>query len=301
MSVDDILNEEARILAAERRFGTQGAGTQEGTQGASLEDALIQKLSESSPVPGAHTPTPVPPPIVEPKELRPRSSNPPAKLLSDERLRAIPHLDPLTEEQIEGRAQPNGSAERGEEDDQPVREAHATRREPLAPNPARRPVQELTDAPISSPRVQSEKRRTSNEKHTNEKHTPLSSVARASHPPQSRNNTLLRWLAVLAPVALGAYVAVRMSLAQAPVEPSPTVESTEAPITVVYEDPPPSAALGENEGWLEVRVPEGTQVLVDGVEQPAGRVSVGSHDVRVGTRMKAVEVRASQTTRVDWP
>jgi DNA-binding response OmpR family regulator len=44
----------------------------------SLEDAVMRELSERSPSPGPTRSQPNPPPIVEPSQLRPRSSNPPA-------------------------------------------------------------------------------------------------------------------------------------------------------------------------------------------------------------------------------
>jgi CheY-like chemotaxis protein/HPt (histidine-containing phosphotransfer) domain-containing protein len=270
VSVQELLDEEARVLAEERR----------NSKPSSLEDAVIQKLSESSPAPGTHTSSPLPPPIIEPSALRPRSSNPPETKSTEERTEVetiyelqlatptIPHLDPpLTEERIEsGPSLPKPSeAEADDEDSEP---------EPAAAKPPKR----------------------------DEKYTPLSSVARASHPPQSRNNNTVRWLAVLATVALGAYVAVRLSIAQAPVEPVPApAVSVEAPINVLYTEPPKDVTLSDNEGWLAVHAPDGVDVYVDGIKRPAGPVVAGAHDVRVGARTQTVDVRASKTTRVDWP
>ena len=64
----------------------------------SLEDAVMRELSDRSPAPGAaHVPASNPPPIVEPSELRPRSSNPPAhepsESTSEERL-LLPSIPP---------------------------------------------------------------------------------------------------------------------------------------------------------------------------------------------------------------
>jgi DNA-binding response OmpR family regulator len=53
----------------------------------SLEDAVIREISDRSPHPGGTRPTPQLPPIVEPSELRPRSSNPPGE---DETLEGPP-------------------------------------------------------------------------------------------------------------------------------------------------------------------------------------------------------------------
>jgi len=275
VSVQQLLDEEARVLAEERRSA----------QPSSLEDAVIQKLSESSPAPGTHTSSPLPPPIIEPSQLRPRSSNPPATA-SEERTEvetiyeaqlatpSIPHSGPaLTEEKIASGPPDEKSA--------PTLELTEDAAE-LEPEPE--------PPPKPAPK-------------RDEKHTPLSSVARASHPPQSRNNNAVRWVAVLATVALGAYVAVRLSVTPAPTEPPPsTVPSVEAPINVLYTDVPPGTTLVDNEGWLDVHAPEGAQVTVDGIGlERAGPVAAGAHGVRVGARTHTVEVRAGKTARVDWP
>jgi hypothetical protein len=274
VSVQELLDEEARVLAEERR----------NSKPSSLEDAVIQKLSESSPAPGAHTSSPLPPPIIEPSALRPRSSNPPETKGTEERTEVetiyelqlatptIPHLDPpLTEERIESGPslpKPSETEADGAEDDE-------SEPEPAAAKPPSK---------------------------RDEKYTPLSSVARASHPPQSRNNNTVRWLAVLATVALGAYVAVRLSIAQAPPEPVPApAVSVEAPVNVLYTEPPKDVTLSDNEGWLAVHAPDGADVYVDGIKRPAGPMVAGAHDIRVGARTQTVDVRASKTTRVDWP
>jgi DNA-binding response OmpR family regulator len=59
----------------------------------SLEDAVMREISDRSPFPGsAQSSAPDLPPIVEPSELRPRSSNPPAELdpFADKPLPSIP-------------------------------------------------------------------------------------------------------------------------------------------------------------------------------------------------------------------
>jgi DNA-binding response OmpR family regulator len=59
----------------------------------SLEDAVMREISDRSPYPGAaHPSAPELPPIVEPSELRPRSSNPPAEVdpVADKPLPSIP-------------------------------------------------------------------------------------------------------------------------------------------------------------------------------------------------------------------
>jgi DNA-binding response OmpR family regulator len=61
--------------------GTAVAASAEDGTPSSLEDAVMREISDRSPFPGsAQSSAPVLPPIVEPSELRPRSSNPPAEV-----------------------------------------------------------------------------------------------------------------------------------------------------------------------------------------------------------------------------
>ena len=61
------------------------------------------------------------------------------------------------------------------------------------------------------------------------------------------------------------------------------------------------ASIGENEGYLQIHAPEGTVVLVDGAERPAGSIAAGAHELLANGRTKSVDVRAGKTARVDWP
>jgi DNA-binding response OmpR family regulator len=63
----------------------------EGSAPSSLEDAVIREISDRSPHPGSAHPRELPP-IVEPSELRPRSSNPPAE--DDGDARSLPSIPP---------------------------------------------------------------------------------------------------------------------------------------------------------------------------------------------------------------
>ena len=122
-----------------------------------------------------------------------------------------------------------------------------------------------------------------------------------SKPPQG-GSSAVRWLALAGVLALATFVAVRLSVAP-PGTPEPTPESSQAepPINVLYTDVPPGATIAENEGWLEVHAPEGTVVLVDGIERMNGAIEAGNHELHAGTRSKTVDVRAGKTARVDWP
>jgi DNA-binding response OmpR family regulator len=69
----------------ERSIGTEptgdGMASEETGTPSSLEDAVMREISDRSPFPGTAQPSsPELPPIVEPSELRPRSSNPPAEV-----------------------------------------------------------------------------------------------------------------------------------------------------------------------------------------------------------------------------
>ncbi len=285
VSVQELLDEEARILAEERR---QSKPT-------SLEDAVIQKLSENSPAPGGHTSSPLPPPIIEPSELRPRSSNPPA--------------NPADKTEVEALYEPKMATP-----PMPVIESGVT-----APDAPAAPKLELSEPDLEEEEEEQEEGEEEEDEEDEEGEeavapvvavkaapkkdakTPHSSIARASHPPTSRSNAV-RWIAVIATVALAGYVAVRVSTAPTPAEPGPAVTaSSEAPINVLYTDLPGAAVVADNEGWLEIHAPESTPVLVDGVERPAGAIVAGAHELRAGSRTKTVDVHAGKTARVDWP
>jgi DNA-binding response OmpR family regulator len=66
---------------ADEAFGDVGSGPPGEAAPSSLEDAVMREISDRSPFPGTAQPSaPELPPIVEPSELRPRSSNPPAEI-----------------------------------------------------------------------------------------------------------------------------------------------------------------------------------------------------------------------------
>jgi DNA-binding response OmpR family regulator len=73
------------------------AATEGDLSPSSLEDAVMREISERSPAPGAaHESTSDPRPLVEPSQLRPRSSNPPAVKYEDEpdEVMPLPSLPP---------------------------------------------------------------------------------------------------------------------------------------------------------------------------------------------------------------
>lgn len=294
VSVQQLLDEEARILAEERR-GSQTPGV-----GGSLEDAVMQKLGENSPAPmGTRTSSPIPPPMIEPSVLKRRSSNPPndeapldqtdiegadvSKLATP----TVPHLAPPPALEL-------------------VDEPEESAKPPVAKPPPPKPkVDAKTEAKVEpKTNKKPEKKPDSKEETT----APVSkresvSVSIPRVPPKPESSPV-RWLALAAVLALATFVAVRVSVAPAPSEPTPGGSSSQAaepPINVLYTDVPPGSTLGENDGWLEVHAPEGTVVLVDGVELTAGAIAAGPHELSANGRTKSVDVRAGKTARVDWP
>jgi CheY-like chemotaxis protein len=269
VSVQQLLDEEARVLAEERRTPTLEVVEEEGKPH-SLEDAVIQKLSETSPVPGTHPrSSPLPPPIIEPSVLRPRS-NPPTT--SEANAPEPPSPEPPAEPPPR------------EEDHTEVETVYEAKveREPEPP----RKTEEVIERPTRP------------------------ATPRSLHPTQKESP--VRWVALLAMLMLGAALAIRMTKGQAPPEPPPgpatSVSSKpsatapgSAPLQVVYGEPPADAVLDVDQGWLDVHATGGAAVLVDGTERPAGPISAGSHDIRVGDRTESVEIKPGKATRIDWP
>jgi hypothetical protein len=286
VSVQQLLDEEARVLAEERRTSqTPGVG-------GSLEDAVMQKLGENSPAPmGTRTSSPIPPPMIEPSVLKRRSSNPPndeapldqtdiegadvSKLATP----TVPHLAPppaleLVDEPEESAKPPSAKPP----PPKPKTEAKVEKK------PEKKPQAEETTAPVSK------------------RESVSVSIPRV--PPKAESSPV-RWLALAAVLALATFVAVRVSVAPAPTEPAGSASASgaaaEPPINVLYTDVPPGTTLSEGEGWLEVHAPEGTVVLVDGIELTAGAIIAGPHELSANGRSKSVDVRAGKTARVDWP
>jgi DNA-binding response OmpR family regulator len=294
VSVQQLLDEEARILAEERR-GSQTPGV-----GGSLEDAVMQKLGENSPAPmGARISSPIPPPMIEPSVLKRRSSNPPNDEAPQDRTDiegadvsklatpTVPHLAPppaleLVEEPSEDSAKPPPA-------------------KPPAPTPkSEKPKPFLKTETKSEAKAEKKTQPKDETTAPTSRREPVSiSIPRV---PQKESSPV-RWLALAAVLAIATFVAVRVSVAPAPTEPTSSTSSAtpEPPINVLYTDLPPGTTITENEGWLEVHAPEGTVVLVDGAEHAAGVIVAGPHELQANGRTKSVDVRAGKTARVDWP
>jgi DNA-binding response OmpR family regulator len=307
VSVQQLLDEEARVLAEERRTSqTPGVG-------GSLEDAVMQKLGENSPAPmDARISSPLPPPlqdgkndvgvsaakplILEPSVLKRRSSNPPKEEepldrtdiegadVSKLATPTVPHLAPppaleLVEQPEESKPIPVKPPPPKSEKPKPEAKVEA---KPAKPAPKVDPKDETT-APTSK--------------------RESISVSVPQPPPKKEGNVVVKMAALAAVLGLATFVAVKVSIAPAPVDPAPSNSSqtAEPPINVLYTDLPPGATIAESEGWLEVHAPEGTVVLVDGAEHAAGAIAAGPHELQANGRSKSVDVRAGKTARVDWP
>jgi CheY-like chemotaxis protein len=270
VSVQQILDEEARVLAEERRSQSSEAIAQP----SSLEDAVMKQLAETSEAPHAHISSPLPPPIVEPSLLRARSSNPPATAQDRTEVETIYEAQLVTPSVPQAPATPKLLLEDEETELEPD------------PEPEAKPERDSEPEP-EAPKAKSEPKK-------------------VSIPPVKREESsgTLKWLALVAVVGVAGFVALRMS-ASGPAEPTDTTEQTsEPPINVLYTDLPAGAHVRENEGWLEVHAPEGTVVLVDGAERSnlqGGAIVAGTHELHAGTRSKSVDVRAGKNARVDWP
>ena len=285
-SVQDILDEEARILAEERRRASSAPA-----QPSSLEDAVMQKLGETSPAPGGTKGSSSdPPPIVEPSELRPRSSNPPATDKTDEKT----EIETIHEAQLATPTVPHIEAPQGE---------------PKAPPPSSGPKLQVVEPEKEDEEEEEEEEEIEPEPEPEPKKEPSKPTKRDVSTPvtttpatTSSGAGMLRWLAI--PVILGiAYAVVHYTTTPAPPEPAQGVQQPEPPINVLYTDIPAPATVGSGEGWLDIHAPDGTHVLVDGKElvSGSGPVSAGNHELSAGSRTKTVDVRAGKSARVDWP
>jgi CheY-like chemotaxis protein len=282
---------------------------------ASLEDAVMRQLGDS-PHPGAAAPS-----IVEPSQLRPRSSNPPEglELLSDEGapLPSIPP-DAVVPAAISGEEQaaPPSAPDLSEsppEAPPPSAPRHEQRSQtqPLPPSlpPAPPPLDRTLRLPAApAPR----------------------SVDRAASaaPPPKRSP----WPIVLAFVALGLAVGAvwharsadgppAASSARAPERVPGAVAPALGPASALAtfaagppstasagRDPGASAVLASGYGLVEVTVPTGVHVRIDGAIAGSGPTlslvaAPGYHEVRIeqdgGYSKHVVEVQSGRTTRID--
>jgi len=297
----------------------------------SLEDAVMREISDRSPSPGpAHSSAPELPPIIEPSELRPRSSNPPSFGDGD---------DGRDEDAILPSIPPDAIVPEAVSADMPaavssglegpfvspfaVPEAH---REPVAKlgtmtlespkpvdghGPAPKASSPAEPSPAASPRVII---------------TPPSEATARPSAAASHAASRRPWGPVAAFVLLAAGAAAAIYFTGTGIDSSPPAPSSTAAApssTVVARPsaaaPAPAPAHADSDelpagvqippgaGYLEVSAPTGANVRVDGVWAGAGPVAsrvvaAGYHEVVVETggreSKQVVEVRAAKATRV---
>ena len=294
VSIQQLLDEEARLLAAgELPTEVKPLPT---PSPSSLEDAVMRQLGDASPAPGkAHLSSPLPPPIVEPSALRPRSSNPPAGPQDSTDVEAIyeaqlatPSVPTLSERDVE---ETENEEPRPREQTAPL---PLTRKATPVPAEAKAKAKTEPKSPSKSP--PSKPASSAPASRTTAPSSPVAAPA-----PRPSGGGGLRWF-LFGVLVLGAgWFVMRMTAPPAPQEPSAPGEVS---IAVQYTDVPPGGTIAPNEGWLEIHAPEGAHVWVDGKDRTGAvgeAISAGPHDVRVDERQKTVEVQAGKAARVDWP
>jgi DNA-binding response OmpR family regulator len=271
------------------------ASEQDSAPPSSLEDAVMREISDRSTERRAsRAPTSDPPPIVEPSELRPRSSNPPTESMAPDATDDTPVLPSIPPDAV-------------------VPAANVSEDLPAAP-PA--PAQAESPPPVVPPHEETPHPAASAPSIPAVHQDPRKPLARPSH---------RRMWPLLAIGLLGAALAAvlrfgreRPELERTPLEPPLTAVST---ITTA-EDPTSSASAAPSSpaddlplgaevpagfGLLEVTAPARAAVRVDGKAAGSGSfVAIvarpGYHEVRVEqggrTSTHVIEVRAGRATQV---
>ncbi len=230
----------------------------------SLADAVMKEISDRSSDPRRHVSS-TPPPLVEPSALKPRSNPPEPDRTENE---TIVEVHPMTPSVPISTPISTPMSTKDSREDLDAKEEEEEERRPAPKEP-----QKLA-------------------------RTPMAAEAAKREPPKSDG---WKWALglVAAVVLLG--VGVKSSLTPAPPEPT---QVAAAPTTdVTYTDLPRGAAVGKNEGWIDVTAPAGVAVLVDGTERGRGpmhaTLASGSHAVKCGDRQRTVMVRDGKVARVD--
>jgi CheY-like chemotaxis protein len=242
----------------------------------SLEDAVMRAMSDS---PSRPPPSSEQPPIIEPSELRPRSSNPPAEANA----RGLASLPP--DAIVPGASSGEIPAAPDASKTEPMRVAPEMTAEPRDPSI---PIHVETSRSLGA-----------------------GSRVAASKPQGTGEAKGSSWGVVVAVVAAFALIVVG-GMRWLSSEPSEDAASGGA-ITdpdVTYGDLPPNVTVADGEGLLEVGVPAGEPVRIDGAEAspaPASgtlrrALTAGTHMVHAGPqgaeRSRVVQVRAGRMARV---
>ncbi len=281
----------------------------------SLEDAVMREISERSDRPQPHV-TSDPPPIVSPSELRPRSSNPPARAESDPfaydeaPLPSIPPdaVVPGSTSSDEIQAVPAIASSGGgdaTEVDTKMAPVHDDAHE----------EEDEAEAPPSAPRA----------KMSSPERTPLASVATSDEPTIPKAKAPWKTLAMLGLIAVAGGYLLRQSAPSAPPRNpgtelpimAPSSPQTFAPMTNAPTAPSPPGSIGElpagvevpaGKGLIEVKTPGDEPVRIDGELRGRGPaftapLAPGAHEIRVLVRgnekRRIVDVQPAKSTRID--
>jgi hypothetical protein len=261
----------------------------------SLEDAVMREISDRSPVPGvAHPSSPSLPPIIEPSDLRPRSSNPPAnETVAEPEDRAVqPSIPP--DAIVPAASEPDAT--------------------PIAPPPHMEDASaEVEPSPSPSPQAEPPSlfgglrvaaisfgllvgfvigviRLWGAQSEPPPRLRPPPTISAAPAPPATPSVPLVATPVATPPVAT-------------PATPSASAATPSAP---TGDEVPPGADVPAGYGLLDVAVPQGVAVQIDGrVVTPPTAVPPGHHRVRVEVNGRAqeygVDVRAGHVTHARPP
>jgi hypothetical protein len=290
----------------------------------------MRELSERSPAVAPRGATSDPPPIVEPSELRPRSSNPPAPVEDSRNFPSIPPdavvpaspyepsqadaLEPVVPMPPTPQPPQVTLAELNEKTEV---DADVEKKPKLELSMPKKMELSMPAAPPPAPAAKKEKEEEPHNK------TPLSSavkVNRAADAPKKKSSGGWLLFAALLGVAIVVGAALRWTMpsqstgSQAQPTAPPKETATQLPTTtqpppgVRYEDLPPGADVPPGEGLLVVTAPMEVPIRVGPDQKGRGpkmqtHLAPGVYDVRVGLgvreKNRLVEVRAGQATRVE--
>ncbi|HEY2510905.1 MAG TPA: response regulator [Polyangiaceae bacterium] len=278
----------------------------------SLADAVMRELSERAPE--LRTRSSNPPPIVEPSELKPRSSTPPGQtaprapsIPPDAIVPALEEADDRTE--IDAPVGPSKHLMLGLEEE--IAASIPIDFSPLLPSVLAPPV-----APAPEPMVPASQDEISVAIEPPGR-TPLAASVAAGEPgPSDLPVSRARWPWVMALGFVGLAVVLGVQATQTALpsaasagalveSPATTgVPVATAPGAAKYEELPEGLAVPPGQGVLELTAAMPTSVFIDGVARGSGAnvrvpLTAGPHQVLAAGIDRAVEVRAGRMARVD--
>ena len=303
----------------------------------SLEDALIREVSERSP---GHPRASDPAPLIEPSELRPRSSNPPPdpEPTIETRLEGAPEIprEPLkpqiTLEELNAMTDIDAPIELNK----PRELSMPLRRELSMPVFAKPAAVIAPHEPSKEPEPRPPAKLRPPPAREDEPRTPLSSVAAAPEKKKKKKKSSGGWAVFLGGLAVvGASVGMVLSWSRGTVAPKAGAPAATSPVpaqprSVASATPAPSkpalpagvrmeklpdplpdgVTLAKDQGYLEVHGPDNVPVWVNGEARSKGptvRLALprASYEVQVGpaaekSQPKLVPVQPDQATIVDF-